>query len=514
MTIKGRRIFNYRPAVIFALALTLGIILGEAVLGVHVALTVCVSVLAFLFAVFLLCFKNLRRFVYIPLALLAGFIGITVSASVYINSLVPEYSGKFTATVASEISVEDSTAKFYISDIRAGDLKFKYKSIVFASASQADFDAGDTVEFEGKIIGNPYVKFDGLTAYAQSRKIGYRTDANSVRKLASGDPDFPLSAQLAIKKVIYENTDNYTSGICIALLLGDKGGIDGDDYENIADSGLAHVLAVSGLHVTALASALYFLLRKLKVKPKISLIAVTLITFLYSMICGFTPSSVRAVIMTATLMFASSLGIKKDNLSSLAVAGSLILLFRPSALMELGFLLSFSSVFGIFAFYPSFQRIGMRAVRAISPKRNFGKRFFDVCALSLATNLATLPLVAYFFGKVSTVFILSNFIVLPYIMAIYAVLMILTLFSLITTVGGFVGIMRFLLFPFKAYVSGVGGFALSSVPVSASVLGIICYFAIMLFVSKYNLISRRAKFAGASLATAVSIALCMLVALL
>ena len=70
-------------------------------------------------------------------------------------------------------------------------------------------------------------------------------------------------------------------------MLGDKGAIDDGAYENIAASGLAHVLAVSGLHITALAAALYFILRKIKVNSKISFVIVTVLTFLYSMLCSF-----------------------------------------------------------------------------------------------------------------------------------------------------------------------------------------------------------------------------------
>lgn len=514
MTIRGRRIFNCRPAVIFALALASGIILGEAVYGVHTVLTVCLAVLAFLFTVLLACFKKSRKFVYVALALLAGFVGITVSNSEYDRNLVPSYKGTFTATVASEIRIDGGLAKFYVSDIRADGVKFGYKAIVFFSAEDVDFNAGDVIQISGSINGNVHKKFDSLYASNRSKNIGYRASALTVKKLAEGDPTFPLNLQLAIKKTLYENNDAYTAGVCQALLLGDKSGIDGEDYSDIASSGLAHVLAVSGLHITALSAALYFILKKLKVNPKISLIIVTVLTFLYSLLCGFTASSLRAVIMTAVLMFSSAFGLKRDNLSSLALAAALILLFRPTALMEAGFLLSFGSVFGIFAFYSSFVRVGERAVNRISPKRGIGTRFCKVCSLSLATNIATLPLVAFFFGSVPTLFVLSNFFVLPYVMFLYAILILLTLLSLITTVGGFAGIMRFLVYPFRLYVKTVGSMPFSAIPISASVVGIICFLSIMIFMSKYTFATRRSKALVLTVGSAVSAVICMLFALI
>ncbi|MDE7372970.1 MAG: ComEC/Rec2 family competence protein, partial [Clostridia bacterium] len=238
---------------------------------------------------------------------------------------------------------------------------------------------------------------------------------------------------------------------------------------------------------------------------------------LYSMLCSFTASSLRAVVMTAVFASASAFGQKRDNLSSLALAAIVILLFRPTALMEVGFLLSFFSVFGIVAFYKPFNRLGMRAVERINPRHKIGRslatRFVNVCALSFATNLATLPLVANFFGRIPTLFVLSNFIVLPYVMVLYFALIILTLLSLITTVGGLVGIMRFLLLPFKLYVSAVGGLPLATISVSATVAAIVCYTLLMVFASRFVFVKRKTKAKGVLLGSAVSIVICLLFAL-
>ncbi|MCM1394248.1 MAG: competence protein ComEC family protein, partial [[Eubacterium] siraeum] len=436
MTIKGKRIFNYRPTVLFAIALILGVILGEAVYGRHTAITVCLCVIAFLFILLLAVFKKTRKFFYIPLALLAGLIGISASNAVYDAGAIDEYNGTFTATVASEIVVEEDSTKFYVSDVYVEGKLLKYDAFVYMYFEiTPDFNAGDTVALTGDITFNEHKRFDTYYASGSAKNVGYFASVRSAVKLSEGKPSFPLNVQLAIKKVIYENNDPYTAGVCQALLLGDKRLISGDAYDDVAASGLAHVLAVSGLHITAIASALYFILKKLKVNPKISLVIVTVITLLYSMICSFTASSLRAVVMTAVMMSASAFSQKRDDLSSLALAAILILLFRPTAVMEVGFLLSFFSVLGIVLFYKPFKRVGMAAVERISPKRKIGTRLVEVCALSFATNLSTLPLVAYFFKRIPTLYVLSNFFVLPYVMFIYFALLILTLLSLITTVG-------------------------------------------------------------------------------
>ncbi len=514
MTIRGKRIFNYRPLVIFAVALALGIVIGEALYGTHVALIVCLCALAFLFVLIFSFVKRVRKYFYIPLALLVGLTGITASNAVYDANCIKDYNGEFTATVASEIIVENGRTKFYVSDISCDGNILKYKAFVYIYGElEPDFNAGDVVRLSGKLASNPHKKFDSYYVSNRAKKIGYFANADSVVKLSEGKPAFPLNIQMTIKKLLYVNNDAYTAGICQALLLGDKGAIDDGAYENIAASGLAHVLAVSGLHITALAAALYFILRKIKVNSKISFVVVTVLTFLYSMLCSFTASSLRAVIMTAVLMFASAFGLKKGSLSSLSLAAILIMLFRPTAVMEVGFLLSFVSVLGIFMFYKPFERAGMKVVRKISPKREIGKKLATVCALSFSTNIATLPLVGYFFGRIPTLFVISNFFVLPYVMFMYAALIILTIVSLITTVGGIAGIMRFIVYPFKLYVTAAGGLPFASVPVSASIASIILYLLIMIFISRYVFVQRRTRVVGAVSAAALSVVVCALAAL-
>lgn len=506
---KGRRIFNYRPLFFCAVGLGLGIILGEATHGESIAFIIAMCLLAFAAFVTLVCIRKVRKFFYIPFAILVGLVGITTSNAVYDANMLEEFEGSFTAKVSSEIIIDADNASFYVSDIYVDGRKLRYDAFVYVTKSiEPDFNAGDTVTLSGKLTGNKHNKFDAYYASNRAKGIGFFALTTKVEKLSEGDAPFPLNLQLKIKRILYENTDEYTASICQALILGDKRGIDDTLYANISASGLAHVLAVSGLHITTLAAALYFLLKKLKVNPKISFTVVTVLTFLYSMICSFTASSLRAFIMCGVFSFASAFGQKRDNLSALSLAAILILVFRPTAIMEIGFLLSFFAVLGIFMFYSPFKRVGMKAVERISPKRHIGKRFVDVCSVSLSANIMTLPLVAGSFGKVPILFVLANFIVLPYVMAIYIALLILTLLSLITTFGGFVWIMKFLLIPFRVYVGLMGNLSFASVPLGASVCGIVCFDLIALLLSKYVFANRKTKAIAASLAGSVSILLC------
>lgn len=503
--------------VFFALSLVLGILVAESMYGAGV-LFYLIPLFIFLIAISLVfAFKKSRKFAYIPIAVLVGFVCMTSSNVAFNANTIASYQGEFTCTVASDIVVNDSVCKFYVKDITVDGKSYKYSGFVTCSVDEIDFNAGDTISIYGILKSVGHERFDTFFASSLSKGVGYKISANRVTFVCDGKLGFVDGLRHKIKKILYEYTDDYTASITQALVLGDKFGIDTDLYSDIKAAGLAHVLAVSGLHVSTLATAIYFLLKKLKVNPKISFGIVVALTFVYSMLCSFTASSLRAVVMSGVFTFASSFGQKKDDLSATAFAATLILLFRPYAIMEVGFLLSFGAVIGIFAFARPIEKVGMKVVDKISPKRHIGKRFVSVFAVSVSANLLTYPLVAYFFGRVPTLFLLSNFFVLPYIMAVYVAMLVLCLLALVTTWGGFVWIIKFLLVPFRLYVGAVGSLNFATIPVSISIVGMLTYFAIATLLSRYVFLTRVQKCRGALIAASSGLvlgAICALVAVL
>lgn len=492
MTIKGKRIFNYRPTVFFAVALIFGILVAEALYTQSVWWYLALFIVIIGSNIAVVAVKKSRRFFYISLAVLVGFVSMTATNLQYNSVDIKTYSGTFTAQVSSEILYENGKASFYLDNITTSEGALEYSACAKCSiyADDIDFSAGDFVTVKGTIKYRTHERFSTFYSSYVSSGVRYNASVSSIKKLSDGKLKFPDNLQVKIKRILYENTDDYTASVSQALVLGDKFGIDDDLYDNIKASGLAHVLAVSGLHVSTLAAALYFVLKKLKVNPKIGFVVVLVLTFLYSMLCSFTASSLRAVIMCGVSMFASSFGRKRDDLSSLSLAAILILIFRPCAIADIGFLLSFASVAGIFMFARPFERIGDKIVNKISPKRRIGRRFASVCAISFATNLASYPFVAYFFGEVPVLFILSNFLILPYIMAVYVAMLVLTTLSVITGWGGFVWILKYLLLPFRLYVKAIGSLPFATVNTVMGLVGMITSVIMLILASRFVFLNK------------------------
>jgi hypothetical protein len=105
----------------------------------------------------------------------------------------------------------------------------------------------------------------------------------------------------------------------------------------------------------------------------------------------------------------------------------------------------------------------------------------------------TTPIVACFFKSVPVLFVLSNLLILPYLMFIYIILLVITLFCQLTSLWGLSVVMQYLLVPFRLWTGFVGGLSWSSIDVSVSVFFIIAWIVSAILCSKFVFIKRRAK---------------------
>lgn len=565
MKTERRRLFNRRPVCFAALSLAAGILLTESIHSANHLYRLIPILVAAAVAVALLSFARTRRLAFIAVVFVAGAVAMSAASDIYDSRLPAAREGAFTAQVTSEIIYEDGTLSFYVEELHADGEKVYGAGRVYADAYGApDFGVGDIVRLEGRLLPETHEPFDTYFASSALKGEYYTVYADSATHLADGEADLLTRLRVAVKRMFYENTDSDTAAICTALVLGDKRGMDSGLYEAVQASGLAHILAVSGLHVTALASAVMWLLRKCRVKSKVSFAVVLALTFAYVALCSFTPSALRAFVMTATLNLGTAFGLKRDLVSSLGLAAFLILLFAPFSVMHIGFLLSVFAVLGIFMFaeplrdffvrgadrlcpsvftdastlvaatgdaslagriydLPAARRRGSVRVRdsasgrSVTVKdravRRVMLRLSEAVSVSVSANLTSLPLAALFFGKVQTLFVLSNIFILPYMMIIYTILLIITPFALITGLHGMAGIFDFLLVPFTAFTRAVGAVSFASVDVTVSVAAVVVAEIWLALASRFFFFTRRSRAVVLCAVAAAGAVLCAALAL-
>lgn len=192
------------------------------------------------------------------------------------------------------------------------------------------------------------------------------------------------------------------SGVLRAMLLGDKTELD-DNTKNIYQkSGMSHLLAISGLHISIVGMSFYGFLRKRGVSYEISGGVGLTLVILYGAMTGMRISTVRAVTMFALAVMADFLGRSYDMLSALATAALLLLLEQPLYVRSASFLLSFGAVLGVGLVYPAIQ-----SLFGVSGK--LGRAFL----VSLSIQISTLPLIQWFYYEFPVYSVFLNLLVIP-----------------------------------------------------------------------------------------------------
>jgi competence protein ComEC len=215
-----------------------------------------------------------------------------------------------------------------------------------------------------------------------------------------------------------------------AMLLGQRWLIEPQTEDDFTRTGLAHVLAISGLHVGYIVLLLSFLCSFFKLGKWTSLFFQTTFLILYCALVGAAPSVIRAVTMAVIYFIGKALGRKTDIINSAGVAALVILLFKPMDILEVGFQLSFAAVCSIALFSgPVQKKLGFLPSKVSS-----------LTAAALSAQLGTLPLTIYHFNLLSPLSVLTNLVVIPIIgFAVLGGFLILPLTALLPGIAGVFG---------------------------------------------------------------------------
>lgn len=197
--------------------------------------------------------------------------------------------------------------------------------------------------------------------------------------------------------------------VLVALSLGQKSGLESEVRTDFSSAGAMHVLAVSGLHI----GIVYFIINQLigfifpkRSKAIFRSLAVIALLWLYALITGLSPSVNRATTMFSLISIGTTYSRKTLVYNTISIAAFVLLYLRPQVLFDLGFQLSFAAVTGIVYFQPLIKEL-------FQPKNVVVKWGWDLMVVSLAAQIATLPLGLYYFGQFPVYFLLTNLIVIP-----------------------------------------------------------------------------------------------------
>ncbi|MBR1400570.1 MAG: ComEC family competence protein [Prevotella sp.] len=207
--------------------------------------------------------------------------------------------------------------------------------------------------------------------------------------------------------------------VVAAMTLGDKSQLSQETKDLFSQSGASHILALSGLHLSIVYGLLSMLYRGRRFRF-LHEILILLSIWSYTMMVGMSSSVVRSATMLSIYSLFSLQHRDKMSVNVLAFAAIVMLIVSPMDIYDVGFQLSFASVFSILLFFRYVYRL-LPDIRQV-----IFRKIWQMGALSISAQIGTIPLVAYYFGFIPCYSVLTSFVVIP-----SAVVIIYTAFAMI-----------------------------------------------------------------------------------
>ncbi len=271
---------------------------------------------------------------------------------------------------------------------------------------------GDSIMIPGKWepiknSGNPH-EFD-YAAYCRRNNIIYNQfcSAKDIRLYSTNDPTHTPIIEHAhnwcMNQLETYLPDKKTKGLIQAMLLGDEVNLDEDLRQSYAETGIIHVIAISGGNVAIFFLVISFLLMWLRNNRYLWVkyaLAVPLV-WLYVVMAGSSPSAVRAAVMFSLLAFGIMFQKNNSSLNQLFATAFVLLCAQPMWLFSVGFQLSFVAVLSLILFYKP-------VYRWFAPSHKIIRLLWATIAASIAAEVLVAPLVIYYFHIFPLLFIVAN----------------------------------------------------------------------------------------------------------
>ncbi|QTD56081.1 ComEC/Rec2 family competence protein [Parasphingorhabdus cellanae] len=295
-----------------------------------------------------------------------------------------------------------------------------------------DLKAGAVVQLRARLMPPAMASLPG--AYDFSRRawfMGLGATGQALGDIKVIEPAKPKWGPMALlpdyrqrlSNHVQSQMDGGAGAIGATLATGDRGAISDEDAEAMRRSGLAHLLSISGLHVTAIVGAVYLLVMRvlalfpaLALRFRLPLIAASCAAaaaLAYTLLTGAQVPTIRACIAALLILTALIIGRSAITLRMVAAGALLVLIIWPESLVGPSFQLSFAAVTAIIALHthPRIQSLFSRRDEAVL--KRFGRAILALFLTGLVVELALMPIALFHFHKAGIYGALANIIAIP-----------------------------------------------------------------------------------------------------
>ena len=378
-------------------------------------------------------------FLSIPAIVLAGFTYIQLDAA-YIAK-IPRLEGEEAIYVQGRISNVDYNSKQRqritlekMQNFAGEEIKGSYKITLMPYAAEKTFQVGECVELAAKVMP-PYpttmvggYQFDRKTFFDKINGTGY--SLSRVFVIPCGKSQ--ITGESVIEKIRNKIVKRIESvlpqdeaGIASALIAGVRNGISQRVTNNYRDSGLAHFLSISGLHMSMLAGFMFLLVRYVVVlmpglalrydSKKIAAVFAVVMSFVYLLISGYSVPTQRAFLMTLIFLIGVMISRRSISMRTISWSALCVLMVSPVALITPSFQMSFAAVVALIAFYESCRSYVQIKVRDKNIFKIVLVYLFGIVVSDFIASIATLPYSIYHFNRVAVYTSLGNLLAGPII---------------------------------------------------------------------------------------------------
>lgn len=352
----------------------------------------------------------------LPVAVLLVVVIVVIRMTAPDERRVPD--GQWTeAVVASVPADKPKTLQVFLLLTETGERRRCY---IWKDERSQQLKAGDNLTL--RISDGQFVRYDGW----QKGGNGW----NSISHLQRLRIKALVLREQLLSRLHVNDDDDEAQALIAAMVLGDKSALTPELRNRYNVTGASHVLALSGLHL----SIIYLLLTRLTLRRRRSWLTqglIILAIWAYALLTGLPTSLIRAATMITVYGLFSLRGSRQAPLNVLCFTAIVMLLVDSSALFDVGFQLSFMSMLAILLFMPLMESW----VSARWKMEHYvASWFLTLAMISVAAQIGTAPLIAYYFGRFSPWFLLTNLIVVPLVTLILYTAIIALIFPPVATV--------------------------------------------------------------------------------
>ena len=408
------RWFNYRPLCLVFAFLLLGSVFAffvayQNIISTIISLISIVLVMGFILIIAIK--KKKLKYFFIPLlSLLIGVLAFNLTIFNFKKGV--DYTPSVIQARISSVGKENDSYVYLQADSVVLDGKEIKENIIIylydTTSLYEDIEVGALVKFKPSSFYHENI-FKNEIPYAKliTNNIKY-VSATNIKNLTILDVDktFAELVKERVKENLSLGLSNENTEIAYSALFGEKALLGSEQYSAYQLSGVAHLLAVSGLHSGIIVGLFRKLFKRMKKRLWIKLAVICPLLLIYMYFCNFAYSIIRASIMATILLLSEVLGTEYDSFCSISLAGIVIYFINPLCVFDVSFLMSFGCVIGIAMLYKPIYKM-------LTVKLHFHKTIASSAAMSLSATISLIFIMAFFFQNLNIISIIANIIIIP-----------------------------------------------------------------------------------------------------